>query len=176
MRVRVHRHANVGVAEALLVARLGAERRETHFPDFRHDLEADHPFVTVERGRTNRGRVGDTFRSVPVRDRLVGGGKQAHLHELGDSLRRVQLGLFVAWDMLKGSPTTLKTDTTIHHQTASPASLELALLEFLAGGVEGVHTLTLADASLKLWQKADETQRIHLLAYLGQMSRARGGN
>ena len=65
-------------------------------------------------------------------------------------------------------------DETTYERSTNDEDLEQAVLNLLRGGVDDVHTATMADTSVELWQHANEEQRKELLHYLNVLSQHRG--
>ena len=61
-----------------------------------------------------------------------------------------------------------------YEQSAHNEDLEQAVINLLRGGVDDVHTATMADASVMLWKHANEDQRKELLHYMSLLSQRRG--
>ncbi len=93
--------------------------------------------------------------------------------------REYKAGLYQTKKMLEhvsGKPyrdIVIEFGETIYEQSAHNEDLEQAVLILLRGGVDDVHTATMADASVMLWKHANEDQRKELLHYMNLLSQRR---
>ncbi len=73
-------------------------------------------------------------------------------------------------NVIWGMTANIEFDESIYAQSVNEEDFEYALLKLVAGGVDDVHTLTLADIAVEIWKHANGTQRCELLYYLSYMS------
>ncbi len=80
-------------------------------------------------------------------------------------------------DPVSGKPyrdVAIEFDQITYEQSVQDEDLENGVLNLLRGGVDDVHTATMADISIELWKHTNEDQRKELLHYINLLSQRRG--
>ena len=154
-------------------------------------LFATERFAEFVAQQTYQDRSDFATRGVPEVDRsaILSAGLRApgflghNLITLGTLLRYEQkletkeyrAGLYQTQRMIEHDhrATEVAFDESTYDRSIHDVDLEHAVLDLLRGGVDDVHTATMADVSVEIWKHANDEQKKELLHFMSLLSQSR---